>query len=277
MNGFFDFYTIVFLVVAVAIFLRLRSVLGKRTGNERPTGEQMARARATAEEGNVVQLPGRKDPASRNEPVEEEEPKTPLDRVVRDIRRKDPNFTRERFLEGARAAYEMIVTAYANGDRRTLRPLLARDVYDGFVSSIAERESRGETVQTSFVGIDRAELTEATLTGSVANLTVTFVSEMVTATIASDGTVLSGDPGEVSTVTDIWTFSRDVASRDPNWKLVSTRIAGRRRRLIRCAAVAAGACIARRIGPRCVRPPRCFPWPCPCRSRWARWPCRSGS
>lgn len=222
MNGFFDFYTIVFLVVAVAIFLRLRSVLGKRTGNERPTGEQMARARATAEEGNVVQLPGRKDPASRNEPVEEEEPKTPLDRVVRDIRRKDPNFTRERFLEGARAAYEMIVIAYANGDRRTLRPLLARDVYDGFVSSIAERESRGETVQTSFVGIDRAELTEATLTGSVANLTVTFVSEMVTATIASDGTVLSGDPGEVSTVTDIWTFSRDVASRDPNWKLVST-------------------------------------------------------
>ncbi|MFN0265127.1 Tim44/TimA family putative adaptor protein [Tepidamorphus sp. 3E244] len=223
MDGFFDFYTIVFLVVAVAIFLRLRSVLGRRTGQERPTGEQMAHARKQAEEDNVVHLPGREPVANTNVEAEpEKEPDTPLERTLFDIRKIDPTFNAERFVDGAKSAYEMIVTAYANGDRRTLRPLLTRDVYDGFVTAIAERESRGETVQSNFVGIDGAEITDATLASKVATLTVQFTSEMVTATLASDGTVVEGDPTEVSTVTDIWSFTRDLSNRDPNWKLVST-------------------------------------------------------
>ncbi|MCB1473866.1 MAG: Tim44 domain-containing protein [Rhodobiaceae bacterium] len=225
MNHFFDIYTIIFLVVAVAIFLRLRSVLGRRTGSERPTGEQMARARdAAAEEGKVIPLPDRTaTPASPvDTPDEQPEPKTPLERTLADIRKIDPAFSADTFLQGARSAYEMIVTAYAAGDRRTLRPLLSREVYDGFVTAIAERESRGEKVQSNFVGIDTAKLSDATLAGKTATLTVTFVSQMVTATLAANGAVLAGDPTQVSTVTDIWSFSRDISSRDPNWKLVST-------------------------------------------------------
>ncbi|MCB1478999.1 MAG: Tim44 domain-containing protein [Rhodobiaceae bacterium] len=224
MNGFFDIYTIIFLVVAVAIFLRLRSVLGRRTGHERPTGEQMAHARKQAEEGNVIHLPGNADAKSAaNEDVPDEpEPKTPLERTLAEVRKIDPSFTAQSFEQGARAAYEMIVTAYATGDRRTLRPLLSREVYEGFVSAIAERESRGEKVESSFVGIDKADITDANLSGKTATLSVTFVSQMVTATLDAEGKVLAGDPNEVSTVTDIWSFSRDVSSRDPNWKLVST-------------------------------------------------------
>jgi predicted lipid-binding transport protein (Tim44 family) len=222
MDQFFDFYTIIFLVVAVAIFLRLRSVLGRRTGNERPTGERLARTRdAAAEDAKVVSLPGRADaPAKTAEP--EPEPTTPLERTLADIRKIDGGFSAESFLQGARGAYEMIVTAYASGDRRTLRPLLSREVYDSFVTAIAERESRGEKVQSNFVGLDGADITDASLSAKTATLTVTFESQMVTATLAADGSVISGDPAEVSTVTDIWSFARDISSRDPNWKLVST-------------------------------------------------------
>ena len=224
MNGFFDFYTIVFLVVAVAIFLRLRSVLGRRTGHERPTGEQMAQARKRADDNNVIHLPGNADsaPAANEDVQPEPEPRTPLERALADIRKIDPAFTAESFVQGARAAYEMIVTAYASGDRRTLRPLLSREVYEGFVSAIAERESSGEKVESSFVGIDKVDITDANLSGKTATLTVKFVSQMVTATIDADGKVLAGDPNEVSTVTDIWSFSRDVSSKDPNWKVAST-------------------------------------------------------
>ncbi len=224
MNQFFDIYTIIFLVIAVIIFLRLRNVLGRRTGHERPTGEHMARQRETAAEDKVVPLPGRTDApaASNSETGEPAEPQTPLDRTLAGIRAADPSFDPQHFLDGARQAYEMIVTAFAAGDRHTLRPLLSREVYDGFIAAIADRESRGESVESSFVGIDRVEMTDAALAGKTATVTVTVVSQIVSATFDSAGEVVAGDPSEVSTVTDVWSFSRDTSSRDPNWKLVST-------------------------------------------------------
>jgi predicted lipid-binding transport protein (Tim44 family) len=225
MNEVFDIYTIVFLVLAVVIFLRLRSVLGRRNGHERPPTDIYRPSSRTAEnEDNVVPLPGR-DPsadAAGADSEDEAEPATPLEKDLRDIARADPTFSPGNFVEGAQMAYEMIVSAFAAGDRKALKPLLARDVFDGIVSVIDDRESRNETVESNFIGISKAEITEASLEGRNATVTVKFVSELVSATRNEAGAVVDGDPTEVMTVTDVWAFSRDVTNRDPNWKLVAT-------------------------------------------------------
>jgi predicted lipid-binding transport protein (Tim44 family) len=141
-----------------------------------------------------------------------------LDAIVREDKTFDP----KHFITGGRAAYEMIVTAYASGDRRQLRNLLSREVYDGFESAIREREQRGETVETRFVSIDSAEITSAEMRGKTEQVTVRFQSQLVSVTRDRAGTVIDGNPDKVTEVTDVWTFARDVTSRDPNWKLVAT-------------------------------------------------------
>jgi predicted lipid-binding transport protein (Tim44 family) len=138
------------------------------------------------------------------------------------IAKADPSFDPQQFIAGAKGAYEMIVTAYAEGDRKALKPLLSKDVYDGFVAAIGQRESRGETMEFKFVGIDKAEITDAALKNGSAQVTVRFLSKLISATHDSGGEVIDGDPVHVSDVTDIWTFAREAASRDPNWKLVAT-------------------------------------------------------
>src|SRR5260221_10493739 len=132
------------------------------------------------------------------------------------------NFDVKQFIAGARAAYEMIVTAYAVGDRRSLKNLLAREVYDGFESVIREREARGETVETRFISVDATEITNAELRGKMAHLTLRFVSQLVSATRNRNGNVIDGSADAVTRVTDVWTFAREVTSRDPNWNLVAT-------------------------------------------------------
>ena len=116
----------------------------------------------------------------------------------------------------------MIVTAYAGGDRRQLRNLLGREVYDGFDAAIRDREQRGEIVESRFVSIASAEITGAEQRGKTAQVTVRFVSQLVTATRDKAGAVIDGNPEGVTDITDVWTFARDTTSRDPNWKLVAT-------------------------------------------------------
>jgi predicted lipid-binding transport protein (Tim44 family) len=138
------------------------------------------------------------------------------------IVREDKTFDPADFLTGARAAYEMIVTAYANGDRRSLKDLLGREVYDGFEAAIRDREQRGEKIESRFVSIEAAEIIAAELRGKTTQITVRFVSQLVSVTRDRSGAVIDGNPDAVTTVTDVWTFARDVTSRDPNWKLVAT-------------------------------------------------------
>jgi predicted lipid-binding transport protein (Tim44 family) len=125
-------------------------------------------------------------------------------------------------MTGAKSAYEMIVTAYAEGDRKTLKNLLSRDVYDSFASAMTEREQRGESVEFKFVGISKAEITDAEVQNKVINVTVKFTSDIITATLDRSAEVIEGSPSQIREVIDYWTFSRDVSSRDPNWKLVAT-------------------------------------------------------
>lgn len=237
MQDVFDIYTIIFLALAVFIFLRLRSVLGQRTGRERPPYDPYsAREPARPASDKVVALPNRKPetvaaaPAEQGEtavpPAERwkgvAEPGSPIAAGLDTIVGADATFDPKRFLTGARAAYEMIVTAYAEGDRRTLKNLLSRDVYEGFEAAIGEREKRGETVETRFVSIDNADITGAELRGRSAQVTVRFLSQLISATHDRQGNVVDGNAEKVSEVTDVWTFARDVGSRDPNWKLVAT-------------------------------------------------------
>jgi predicted lipid-binding transport protein (Tim44 family) len=145
-----------------------------------------------------------------------------LNKGLRAIKDNDPSFEPKGFLEGAKMAYEMIVMAFADGDRKTLKNLLSREVYDGFVAAIADRESRGEKIQSSFVGIDKADIVSAEMKGSDSHVTLRIVSELISATRDGSGTVIDGDPETVAEVKDVWTFARDTRSRDPNWKLVAT-------------------------------------------------------
>ena len=238
MDGTFDITTLLFLILAVVIFLRLRNVLGRRTGNERqpydpytPQDAASGPAKAGGQD-TVVPLPNAGDDGSAQpvktvaERVKKFAPKgSPLEKGLTDIAKTDAEFDPEHFLSGAKAAYEMIVMAFAGGNRRTLRQLLGKDVYEGFVGALDERESRGEQVESSFVGINKADIIEAELKRKMAQVTVKFVSELITATRDKDGKVIDGDPKKVREVTDIWTFARDVSSRDPNWKLVATEAA----------------------------------------------------
>lgn len=229
---FFDFGTVFFLIAAIVIFFQLRSVLGKRTGNERPPFDPYSAARndagnqpAKADGENVVALPRRKGSETEAPYAAIDalaQPGTSLNTGLRAIRDADPAFDPKTFSEGAGMAYEMIVMAYADGDRRTLKNLLSREVYDGFIAAIADRESRSEKVQSSFVGIDKAEIVNAGMKGSEAHVTLRITSQLVSATRNSAGEVIDGDPETVAEVKDVWTFARDTRSRDPNWKLVAT-------------------------------------------------------
>jgi predicted lipid-binding transport protein (Tim44 family) len=234
MRDVFDIYTIIFLALAVFIFLRLRSVLGQRTGRERPPYDPYsAREPVRPAAEKVVALPNRTaepTPAKPVEPVESPserwkgvaEAGSALAASLDAIAEADANFDAKHFLTGARAAYEMIVNAYAEGDRRTLKNLLGRDVYDGFENAISAREKRSETVESRFVSIDNADITAAELRGRNAQVTVRFQSKLVSATRDKDGNVIDGNAERVTDITDVWTFARDLGSRDPNWKLVAT-------------------------------------------------------
>jgi predicted lipid-binding transport protein (Tim44 family) len=247
MDGKIDAITLIFLVLAVVVFLKLRSVLGRRTGHEETRFERY-RAQREASQRNgkmatqekVVTLPRREREEVEAAPLAEQAKlRTDLEERVKglagdnasmasgllDIARADQTFDPDQFLKGARAAYEIIVTAFAEGNRKTLKDLLSRDVHDGFVGAIAEREARGEQVDQSFVGIKTADIVEAELKGGVAQLTVKFVSELISATRDRVGEVIGGDPKRIKEVTDIWTFAREVASRNPNWKLIATQAA----------------------------------------------------
>lgn len=241
----FDIYTIIFLALAVFIFMRLRSVLGQRTGRERPPYDPYSRqdpakapAGTDARSDKVVNFPDRSgEPATvSSAPADADEPTPPRWSGVAEIgsavangldaiAAQERGFDAQHFLGGARSAYEMIVLAFANGDRRALRDLLAKDVFEGFSAAISEREARGETMETRFVAIDKADIIDAQVKGRTAQITVRFVSQLISVTRNASGEVTDGDPETVADVTDVWTFSRDLGARDPNWKLVATEAA----------------------------------------------------
>jgi predicted lipid-binding transport protein (Tim44 family) len=219
---------LLFAAVAAFLILRLRSILGRRTGAEdgerwrsRPPERTIERAEQVPD--NVTPFPG----AAKTVDVAPAEAAAPVgDPVVRkgieQIRRADPSFSGDGFVQGARGAFEMIVQAFAQGDTATLKPLLAPEVYEGFAGAIKERLAAKQTLETTLVAILSAEIVDARMDGRTAYVTVKFVSEQVNVTRDADGNVVDGDAAKVAKLTDQWTFARDTRNRDPNWALVRT-------------------------------------------------------
>jgi predicted lipid-binding transport protein (Tim44 family) len=245
MNGEINLLTLLSLVVAIVAIVKLRSVLGRKTSDDDARIEQRRReaklqkTAAASSSDKVVALPRRDrepEPAESAVSVAEVEARiksfagedTDLAKRLTDILKLDPKFDPEQFLRGARQAYEMIVTAFAEGNRRTLRDLLSPDVLDSFSRAIAEREQQGQVIDQSFVGINKADILEAEVSSKgIASITVRFVSQLISATRDKAGTVIEGDDSRIKDVTDIWTFSRDISTKDArrnlNWKLVGTQ------------------------------------------------------
>src|ERR1051325_5423035 len=211
------FDIILFAMVAAFLVLRLRSVLGRRTGNEQRRADPLLR-RADAPAEKVVAFGNRPPPP----PLVTATPADAVAAGLERIRAAEPAFDPAQFLEGARVAFEMIVAAFAAGDKSRLRPLLSDDVYKPFASAIDERAGAGETLETRILQLKRLDITEAGLNGRMARVTVKFVSDQINVLRAHDGSIVDGDPDHAVEKTDFWSFARDARSTDPNWVLVAT-------------------------------------------------------
>jgi predicted lipid-binding transport protein (Tim44 family) len=234
MDEFLDLPTLIVIAVAVVVLFRLRSVLGTRTGNERPPVERRKPV-DTASDDTVVPL--RPRPAAPGAPEMDDERRSrkleaeieqhsrgndDLAQGLRAVAEADTTFTPKSFLEGAKQAYEMIVTAFAAGDRQTLKNLLEKDVFEGFQRAIADREAAGQKVDFTFVGLPKIEISDAEFDRKNVLVTVRFHAEVVSATRDKDGNLVEGNADQVQTIADEWTFARNPKSRDPNWKVVTT-------------------------------------------------------
>jgi predicted lipid-binding transport protein (Tim44 family) len=221
-EGFAYIDILFFAMVAAFIALRLRSVLGRRTGHERRRTGGFGPARANGAADNVVALPDR----SSSPPEVEATTAAPADKGVKaglaQIRLADQRFDLQKFLGGARAAFEMIVEAYAAGEKDTLRPLLADGVYNGFERALDERHTAGHKLETQLTAVPTTEVAGAEVRGRDARITVRFKSEQINVLRDAEGKVLDGDSQTAVEVVDLWTFERDTASQDPNWTLVET-------------------------------------------------------
>jgi predicted lipid-binding transport protein (Tim44 family) len=235
MEDFFDIPTLIVIGLAIIVLVRLRSVLGTRTGNERtPLERRTASPKPAANEEKVVPIRPRAAETPADGDAERRALKlaaeieaasqgnTQLSAGLKSIADADPNFSPKSFVEGAKQAYEMIVTAFATGDRKTLRNLLEKDVYDGFERAIADREAAGRKIDFTFVGLPKVEIAEAELVRRDARVTMRFNAEVVSATRDKDGALIEGNADQVQLIADEWTFARSTKSRDPNWKLVAT-------------------------------------------------------
>lgn len=236
MNGSFDASTLVFAILAIFVVWKLRSVLGTRTGTERPPTNPFAKrtpadAPPTAERGKVIPLPGAAErfpdqSVAANDGADRwagfAEPGSPVAKGLDDIARADRTFAVQPFMAGARTAYETIIMAFAKGDKAALAPLLAKDVFDGFASAVDQRERKGERVETTFVSMDKSTIEDAQVRGRSEQVAIRFETKLITVTRDGAGVVVDGNPEVVSDIIDVWTFARDIDARDPNWKLIAT-------------------------------------------------------
>lgn len=226
---FGDVSILILAVIAALLVFRLYKVLGKRSGHEHQSDPFTGVANDDGRRDTVVPLPERRpsrpEDSGRPAPPDSEAADTggALAAGIRQIREADPAFDVGVFLAGARKAFEMVVAAFAAGDAATLRPLLNDEVFANFTGAMKARQSDGHVLETTLVGMKSTELIEAGVQGRHAGVTVKFVSEQINVVRDAAGNVVEGDPATVTVVTDLWTFSRNTRSRDPNWMLVATQ------------------------------------------------------
>lgn len=222
------FITIILAAIAGFLLFRLRNILGERTGFEDPEKFVRPREASAPADDVVTPFPGARPPHDPDQPdadvLAHADAGTPLAHGLMTIKNHEPSFRVSEFMEGARGAYEMLLTAFNNGDVETLRPLLAPDVFTAFSEAIEQRKSRGLVIEMRFVGLDAAELTDAGVNDAAgtAEISVRYAADVISATKNADGEVVEGDAAAVRRVTDVWTYSRMLGAPDPNWTLTAT-------------------------------------------------------
>ena len=222
MSGGFPIDLLLFGMIAAFLVLRLRGILGRRTGFERPPQPERtggpAPASAAARQGPTID--GRAEPAAAARALPDAG--SPVGATLLRMQAVDRTFEAPRFLQGAEAAFRLIVAGFAAGDRVQLRALLGDDTYRSFETAIAAREAAGETQRSEIRSIERASIEDAALDGTIAPITVRFVSDQIAETLCRDGKPVAGADA-VAEITDLWTFSRDLAQPDPAWRLTAAR------------------------------------------------------
>lgn len=226
-EGFQFIDIILFAMVAAFIILRLRSVLGRRRHDQGQSGHRdsfSVEPQQGSGDDTVVHLTDQTKQQNGETPADEETGSdSALAAGFAQIQAVSHDFDREAFLGGAGGAFEMILQAFAGGDRETLKSLLSEEVVANFESAIVAREVDNETLENTLVSIRAIEPIEAYMDGPLGYITLKIISEQVNVTRNAEGEVVDGDPNQINEITDIWTFGRDTQSRDPNWELVATR------------------------------------------------------
>ena len=196
MNYSFEYIDIILLaMIAGFIFLRLRGILGRRTGHKESV-----------------------DSSFPHDFLAEKKLKNKSDQIIFDEKAK------EAFLKGAKIAYETVITNFASGNLKSIKYLLDKKVFDQFNEALRERKNKGHMSETTFVGIDSASIKEHDKINSILEVTVDFVSEIISCVKDKDNKILSGDPEKVKKVFDTWKFKKDSRSNKPNWLLIDTQI-----------------------------------------------------
>lgn len=214
----------IFVLAALAAFVvwKLWSVLGVRTDREAP-GRFPGPGRRLGAAPPPASAPlGAAAPVAQNRWDGLAEPESKGWRGLDAIAAADRRFDAQNFVDGAKKAYEMVVEGFAKGDRELLRNLLSDEVFASFADAIAAREKRGETAEARVVAMETASVEDAQVDRGKAQITMRFVVKLISARRDSNGAVIDGDAERPLDITDLWTFARDTASRDPNWKLVAT-------------------------------------------------------
>lgn len=243
MNDGFQFIDIIFLaMLAGFIALRLRSVLGRRTGHERPPEEASRRYTGAPKEdakepAKDAALPPRGDDYVTDIKADQRSanatqggadyrlvlsPSSPAFDGIEAIRHKDRDFSPDQFAAGARAAYEMILSGFWSGRTADFRPFVSDEVFAQFEAAIRVRKAEGQTLRNKLERVRRVDFADAGLTGSLASISLLFVSDAILTTLDSEGRIIAGDPADPVEVKDQWTFERDLRTADPNWILVAT-------------------------------------------------------
>ncbi len=210
------FYVVLLAMVAGFLAMRLYSVLGKRTGHEQPL------PRAAEERPATLAVPRSISPVSEVREIANRNIEPRAEPGLRSIVAGEPGFEVGQFLEGAQAAYRMVLEAFWTGDEATLAELAEDDVRAAFVEAIAARNAAGEVLDNRLVTIERAIIADASLSGRDARITVRFDADIAAITRDADGTVIAGSMTDAVETHDVWTFARTLKSNDPNWKLADT-------------------------------------------------------
>ena len=227
MHDGLDITTVIFALLAVFVVWKLKAVLGTRVDIDKRSRNPPERPSGPDYSGKIVRLPGGGDRSSPppvsaggafDAVAQSEKGRTGLAAVVS----ADPNFDTARFVSGAKVAYEMIIGAFAAGDRKTLGNLLSPDVLASFASVIAQREAAGERADTKLVSVDGLDVVDAGVKDGVAQVSCRIAAKMINVVRDKNGGIVSGDPETIVSTDDLWTFSRQIANSDPTWRLIAT-------------------------------------------------------